>query len=188
MEAPTSYSTAFAVLRLVAGFAAFVGIISFLGWAYHAELSTFGRWFVDRFGIVGMVSGAFLADSCHFPIPPQFYLLTGIAGGHHVVAVVLAVLLGSEMGGLTAFALARSIGGSRFVAARLTGPRELITKLMERRGALGLALATLLPVSFSLLCMAGGAMRLPYRAYGILAVMRVPRILLSCAAILLVWK
>lgn len=182
-----SYSTAFAALRLVAGFAVFVAVISFVGWAYHDELSAFGHWFVDRFGIAGMVSGAFLADSCHFPIPPQFYLLTGIAGGHHVVTVVLAVLLGSEMGGFTAFALARSLGSSRFIAPRLAGPREMITKLMERRGALGLAIATLLPVSYSILCMAGGAMRLPYRAYGVLAIMRVPRILLSCVAILIVW-
>lgn len=182
-----SYSPTFAVLRMVASFAVFIAIISFLGWAYHAELSTFGSWFVDRFGIVGMISGAFLADSCHFPIPPQFYLLTGIAGGHHVAVVVLAVLLGSEMGGFTAFAIARSLGGSRFLAPRLAGPREMITRLMERRGSLGLAMATLLPVSYSILCMAGGAMRLPYRAYGVLAIMRVPRILLSCAAILVVW-
>lgn len=180
-------SAAFAVLRLVLSFAALVAIVSVLGWAFKGELSTFGHWFIRRFGVLGMASGAFLADSCHFPIPPQFYLLTGIAGGHRVSIVVLAVLLGSELGGFTAFALARSVGGSRLIAPRLAGARALLMKLTARRGALGLAMATLLPVSYSLLCMAGGAMRLPYRAYGIFAVMRVPRILLSYIAIVLVW-
>lgn len=187
VERTPKHQTAFAVLRLVVSFAALVAIVSVLGWAYRGELSAFGEWFVRRFGVLGMVSGAFLADSCHFPIPPQFYLLTGIAGGHQVSVVVLAVLVGSELGGFTAFALARSLGGSRFIAPRLAGARELLMKMMERRGSLGLAIATLLPVSFSLLCMAGGAMRLPYRAYGILAVMRVPRIILSYVAIMLVW-
>lgn len=187
MERSLRHETAFAVLRLVLGFAALVAIVSVLGWRYKHELSAFGGWFVQRFGVLGMVSGAFLADSCHFPIPPQFYLLTGIAGGHQVSVVVLAVLLGSELGGFTAFALARTLGGSRFIAPRLAGARELMTKMIARRGALGLAVATLLPVSYSLLCMAGGAMRLPYRAYGILAVMRVPRIILSYVAIMLVW-
>lgn len=181
------WETALAILRLLVSFAVFVGLISFVGWAFRDPLSSFGHWFVDRFGVVGMASGAFLADSCHFPIPPQFYLLTGIAGGHDVPAVVLAVLIGSEIGGLTAFALARSVGGSPMIARRLKTSRELLTRLVARQGALGLALATLLPVSYSLLCMAGGAMRLPYRAYGVFAVMRVPRILLSYLAIVLVW-
>lgn len=187
MERTEKAETAFAIARLVLGFAALVAIVSVLGWAYHDELSAFGGWFVGRFGVLGMVSGAFLADSCHFPIPPQFYMLTGIAGGHQVSVVVLAVLFGSELGGFTAFALARSLGGTRFIAPRLARPRALLTKLMARRGSLGLVVATLLPVSFSLLCMASGAMRLPYRAYGVLAVMRVPRIVLSYIAIMLVW-
>jgi membrane protein YqaA with SNARE-associated domain len=176
-----------AVLRVIGSFAMLVAIVGFLGWAYRDELSTFGNWFVRRFGIAGMVSGAFLADSCHFPIPPQFYLLTGIASGHHVGIVVLAVLVGSELGGFTAFVVARSVGRSRFVAPRLAVARELLTSLIGRRGALGLAIATLLPVSFSILCMASGAMRLPYRAYGVLAVMSVPRIVLSYLVIVLVW-
>jgi membrane protein YqaA with SNARE-associated domain len=176
-----------AVLRVVASFAILVAVVTFVGWAFRAELSRFGHWFIDRFGVGGMLGGAFLADSLHFPIPPQFYLLTGIAAGHRVTLVLLAVLVGSELGGFTAFAIARSLGRSPFVARRLETTRQLITGLIERRGYLGLALATLLPVSFSLLCMASGAMRLPYRAYGVLALMRVPRILVSYAVIVLAW-
>jgi membrane protein YqaA with SNARE-associated domain len=174
-------------LRLVLGFGVFVGLVAICASVFHDQLSAFGTWFVHRFGVAGMVFGAFLADSFHFPVPPQFYLLTGVAGGHRVSIVVLAVLLGSELGGFTAFVLARGVGRSRLVAPRLAGARELLTKLISRRGSLGLAAATLLPVSFSILCMASGAMRLPYRSYGVLAVMRVPRILLSYIAIMLVW-
>ncbi|HVH44913.1 MAG TPA: VTT domain-containing protein [Labilithrix sp.] len=187
VDRETKYETAIAVLRVVVSFAVLVVAVSFLGWAFRDELSGFGAWFVDRFGVAGMVGGAFLADSLHFPIPPQFYLLTGIAGGYRVAIVVLAVLVGSELGGFTAFVLARGVGRSPMVARRLETARELLTKLIARRGYLGLAAATLLPVSFSILCMASGAMRLPYRAYGVLAVMRVPRILLSYAVIMLAW-
>jgi membrane protein YqaA with SNARE-associated domain len=181
------YETLFAVLRILASFAVLIAGVSLLGWAFRDELSRFGAWFVARFGVAGMAAGAFLADSCHFPIPPQFYLLTGIAGGHQLSLVVAAVLLGSELGGLSAFLLARGVGRSPFIARRLATSRTLITGLIERQGYLGLAAATLLPISFSLLCMASGAMRLPYRAYGVLAVMRVPRILLSYVVIVLAW-
>lgn len=179
--------TFLAVLRLVAGFAILVAFVSFLAWQFRSELSQFGTWFVGRFGVFGMLAGSFLADGIHFPLPPQFYLLTGIASGRSAVVVVLAVLVGSELGGFFAFALARAVGGVSFVRARVAKARALLTRLIERRGFFGLALATLLPVSFSLLCMASGAMRLPYRAYGVLAVMRVPRILLSYAVIALAW-
>jgi membrane protein YqaA with SNARE-associated domain len=187
VDRETKYETLFGVLRIVVSFAALVAIVSFLGWAFRGELSRFGTWFVSRFGVAGMGAGAFLADSIHFPIPPQFYLLTGIAGGHDVVIVVLAVLIGSELGGFTAFLLARGLGRVPVVARRLKTSRELLTGLIERQGYIGLAAATLLPISFSVLCMASGAMRLPYRAYGVLAVMRVPRIILSYVVIALAW-
>jgi membrane protein YqaA with SNARE-associated domain len=188
VDRTTKYETTFAILRMVASFAVLIGIVAFLGWAFRSDLSRFGTWFVDRFGFAGMAGGAFLADGLHFPIPPQFYLLTGIAAGHATSAVVLAVLVGSELGGLTAFSLARTIGRWSIVARRLETSRRLLLGAMERRGYLGLAAATLLPISFSLLCMASGAMRLPYKAYGVLAVMRIPRILLSYAVIMLAWQ
>ena len=183
----TKYETAAGVARMLASCTVLLVIVAFVGWAFHPELTRFGTWFIDRFGVAGMAAGAFLADSLHFPIPPQFYLLTGIASGHERTVVVLAVLLGSELGGLTAFALARSVGRAPAVSRRLETTRGLLDRLMARRGYLGLAAATLLPFSFCLLCMASGAMRLPYKAYGVLAVMRVPRIMLSYVVIVLAW-
>lgn len=187
LDRSARYETFVAVLRLVGSAALLVAIISFLGWAFRTELTRFGQWFVARFGFVGIAAGAFLADSLHFPIPPQFYLLTGIAGGRRAATVLLAVLIGSELGGLTAFALARAIGGTSFIARRLESTRRLLDGLLARRGYAGLAAATLVPFSFCLLCMASGAMRLPYKAYAVLAVMRVPRILLSYAVVVIAW-
>jgi membrane protein YqaA with SNARE-associated domain len=177
-----------AVLRFLLSLGVFIGIVSLVGWAFRSELTQFGMWFVARFGTAGMLVGSFLADGIHFPIPPQFYLLTGIAGGHRVGAVVVAVLLGSELGGLTAFSLARVLGRWQRIQRWLAAPRNLLTRMMEKQGYLGLVVAMLLPISYSLLCMASGAMRLSYKAYGVLAVMRVPRILLSYAVIAIAWR
>lgn len=176
-----------AVVRFVASFAFLLVVVSLAGWLYRAELTRFGNWFVAHFGVLGMSLGSFLADAFHFPVPPQFYLFTGIAGGHSAPVVVLSVLVGSELGGLTAFALARSFGGVRFIRNRVRTSSAVLARWMQKRGYLGLALATLLPISFSILCIACGTMRLPYRAYGVLAIMRVPRILASYALIVLAW-
>jgi membrane protein YqaA with SNARE-associated domain len=188
IERELSRDTALAAVRFVLGLGVLVAAVTLLGWRFRGELSAYGEWFVARFGVLGMLAGSFLADGIHFPLPPQFYLLTGIVAGHAHVTVLAAVLLGSELGGLFAFALARAIAGkSRFLRARLGGPRRLLVRLMARRGYLGLAFATLLPVSYCILCLTAGAMQLPYRAYAVLGIMRVPRILVSYAVIVFAW-
>lgn len=187
MNGADKRETTVAVMRLVVSFAVLVAFVSFVGWAFREPLTRFGGWFVARFGVAGIVAGSFLADGFHFPIPPQFYLLTGIAGGYGAAVALVAVLVGSELGGLAAFSVARRAGRAPWLAKRLEKPSALVERMMHRRGYLGLALTTLLPVSYCLLCFAGGAMRLPFRAYGVLAVMRVPRILLSYVVIALAW-
>ena len=77
---PTKREIIMGCVRLFVGFAGLIAVVAFVGWRWRAQLEHFGRWFVERFGAAGMAGGAFLADGLHFPLPPQFYLLTGIAG------------------------------------------------------------------------------------------------------------
>lgn len=174
-------------LRLVLGFGLIFAVVSVAGLCFRDTLSTLGRSFVDRFGLGGIVVGTFLADGLHFPVPPQFYMWTGIAGGQARALVLAGALLGSELGGLAAFSLARRAGRLESFAARMAGPQRLLSRYVGRRGYPGLALVAILPFSYCLLCMTAGALRMPYRAFGVIAAMRVPRILLSYALIALAW-
>lgn len=175
------------VMRLFVGFAALIGSVAVLGWRFRAELEHFGQWFVERFGAAGMAGGAFLADGLHFPLPPQFYLLTGIAGGFHTLPALASVLVGSVAGGLFAFAAARRVAGVPFFEQRFSSTRVLVQRLMTTRGAWGLVIAGMLPISYFVLCVLGGMMRLRFRDYGILALMRIPRLVLSYVIIVLAW-
>lgn len=175
------------VVRLFVGLAALMAVVALLGWAFRAQLEHFGRWFVGHFGLVGMACGSFLADGLHFPLPPQFYLLTGIAGGIGTTEALASVLVGSVLGGLTAFAIARRMARVPFLENRFATTRVLIEKLMGHHGAWGLVIAGMLPVSYFVLCALGGMMRLRYRHFGVLALMRIPRIVLSYALIALAW-
>lgn len=175
------------VVRLLVGLAALLGVVALLGWAFRSELEHFGRWFVARFGVVGMACGSFLADGLHFPLPPQFYLLTGIAGGVGTPAALGSVILGSVLGGATAFGLARRAARIPFLERRFATTRVLVEKLMSHHGLWGLVIAGMLPVSYFVLCVLGGMMRLRYREFGVLALMRIPRIVLSWALIVLAW-
>jgi membrane protein YqaA with SNARE-associated domain len=170
------------LLRLVLGFGVFLAIVTLLAWAFHSELER-----VERFGIAGMIAGTFVADGFHFPVPPQFYLLTGVTGGGDAVSTVGGVLAGSILGGLVAFAIGRRLSGTRLIERWSRAPRDLLQRLLAKHGNWGLVIAGLMPLSYWLLCSVGGVLRLPYRAYGVLALMRIPRILLTYVLIVVAW-
>ncbi len=186
-EGLSRYEALAAVFRLLAGFAVFLGALSLLSLRFRGPLESLGHWFVDRFGALGMAAGSFLADGMHFPVPPQFYLFAGIAGGFGRPAALASVFLGSVLGGLAAFTVARRVSGIRLLATRFRSPRRVLVSLIVRHGYWGLVLAAALPVSFWLLCTLAGVLRLPYRAYGVLALMRAPRIALSYLIIVAAW-
>jgi membrane protein YqaA with SNARE-associated domain len=185
-------------LRFAAGLGALVLVVTVLGVAFRPELSRFAQGFVGRFGFGGMLVGSALADGVHFPIPPQFYLFTGIASGHSRLVVFAVVLAGSELGGLAAFESARFVAArSAFVRARLAAPRRLLEPSFGRssgrarstgRDLHALVVATLLPIGYQLLCMTGGAMRLPHRTYVIFALARLIRLTASYVVIVLAWR
>jgi membrane protein YqaA with SNARE-associated domain len=177
---------------VIGGLALLVLVVAFLGVAFRPELTRFARDVVARFGLAGMFVGTALADGLHVPVPPQFYLLTGIASGYSRALVFGVVLLGSELGGFAGFELARFIASrSAFFRARIAGPRRMLARITRGPcaacGGLGLAAASLLPIGYSTLCMAGGAMGLPRRAYAVFGATRIVRLGLSYAVITLAW-
>lgn len=187
LEHPTRREIIIGFVRLFAGLGGLVAIVALIGWRWRAELEHFGKWFVERFGAAGMAGGAFLADGLHFPLPPQFYLLTGIAGGYGTLPALACVLVGSVTGGLVAFAIARRVAGIPFFQRRFSTTRHVIRRLLRARGRWGLVIAGMLPVSYFVLCALGGMMGLRYRDYAIIGLMRVPRLVLSFIVIVLAW-
>jgi membrane protein YqaA with SNARE-associated domain len=186
------WETAFAILRLVVGLALLVGFVSILGWRYRDELTHFGEWFVDRFGVVGMIVGTALADGIHFPLPPQFYLLTGIAGGYGGYVTFFAVLLGSEIGSFLAYSIGGIASKTKLVERFVSKPRAMLERVIDRQGYVGLGIATFLPISWCILCATIGAMHFPSskakRALCVLFLMRVPKVLLSYVVIVYAWR
>lgn len=157
-----------------------------LSYVFRDELAPLGRAFVDRFGVAGLGLGAFLADGLHFPVPPQFYLATAIAAGGSQVVPVAVIMAGSILGGLVAFAGARLAARGGLSAVRFK-PVRRVGKLLERQGAGLFGIATFAPIPYWLLCVSAGLFRLPFRAYAIIGLCRVPKLLFFYALISLAW-
>jgi membrane protein YqaA with SNARE-associated domain len=173
--------------QLALSFGALFAGVALAAHLAHDELYALGNAFVQRFGLAGMFAGVYLADAFSFPVPPQFYMLTAIAGGGSQVAPMATVCAASLLAGYTGYHLAGRIARVRFFAARIEKVRPRVDRLFARYGAWALAIGSLTPVPFSMLCYLAGLYRLPMRHLALLLLFRVPRLFVFYALIRLGW-
>lgn len=168
--------------RIAAVFVVLMG----LSIVFREQLAPLGKAFVDRFGVAGLGLGAFLADGLHFPVPPQFYLATAIASGAPQVVPVVVIAIGSILGGLVAFTGGRLAARGGLAATQFRAVTRVGT-LLQKQGAGLVGVATFAPVPYWLLCVSAGLFRLPLRAYAIIGICRIPKLLFFYALIALAW-
>lgn len=175
------------LLQLVLSLGALFGAIAIAGYVARDELDALGRAFVERFGLVGMFIGTFLADAFSFPIPPQFYMLTAITAGGSQLAPMAVISAASLLGGCTGYRLARHIAKVRLFAARIQATRPRIDRLFDRYGYWAIAIGSVTPIPFSMLCYFSGLYRVPARYFVAFVLFRLPRLALFYALIRLGW-
>lgn len=142
---------------------------------------------LSRMGPLGFAVGSFLADAFQFPVPPQAYMLVAMAGEVPLASSLLAICLGSMGGALVAYLLARRLARVSFVAGRLERSRPLLDVWGRRIGRAGPLLVIASPVPYSMMALAAGLYRLPWRLVPGLLLLRVPRLLLTFAMLRLGW-
>lgn len=173
--------------QLVLSLVALFGLIALAGYLAREQLDALGRAFVQHFGLAGMFVGTYLADAFSFPIPPQFYMLTAITAGVSHVAALATISVASLLAGYTGYRLAGRIARVRLFARRIEATRPRVDRLFERYGYWAIAIGSLTPVPFSVLCYLSGLYRIPPRYLPALLLFRVPRLILFYALIRLGW-
>ncbi|WP_437275875.1 VTT domain-containing protein [Sorangium sp. So ce375] len=163
-------------------------MIALAAYLARDELDALGRGFVQRFGVAGMFVGTYLADAFSFPIPPQFYMLTAITAGGSQIAPLIAISAASLLAGCTGYRLASRLARLRLFAARIERTRPKIDRLFERYGYWAIAIGSVSPIPFSMLCYLSGLYRVPPRYFLTMVLFRVPRLLLFYALIRAGWS
>lgn len=175
------------ILRLLLSVAVLFAVVAFIAGRFRPELEALGRSFVERFGVLGMAFGTFIADGFHFPVPPQFYMLIAIAGGESPVLPMVAITIGSLLGGTAGFLFAGRVARFPRIEQWLAKSSHRAAELFSRFGYRAVLLATVLPVAYSMLCYLAGIYRLPVKVFALLCVLRIPRLIAFYYLIRLGW-
>jgi membrane protein YqaA with SNARE-associated domain len=176
------------LLRLALGLALLLAFVVVLGRTFRPELEGIGRGFVARFGLFGMGLGTFIADGFHVPIPPQFYMLLGITSGVPATHTLAVIGAGSFAGGWVGFLLSRHLLCFEAVARLFERPQKLAEGMLARHGAWALVFLSLLPVAYSVLCYLSGLAGLKNRAFLVIALFRLPRLVAYYYLVELGWS
>jgi len=162
-----------AVLALVALVAA-VGVAGLL---YEAELLVATTWVLDTVGLFGLMLILFLSDAVITPIPPDLVLVVlsnSWVHQHWWIAICLIGLL-SSFAGNVAWLLSTRVGGTRWVTLLFGRFRRTNRRLVARYGKWAVALGALTPIPFSVTCWTAGLLHMPWRDFGPITLLRVPR-------------
>lgn len=166
------------LLRGALGLLLLLGSVWALGALFDQELQWIGQTFVKRFGLWGMALGTWLADGFNFPVPPQFYMLMAITSGTSQVKAFVAIAVGSVFGGVSAYCLAPQLSRWARIERAVRRSRPTLHRFSGEGWVRGVVVLSATPFAFSWLCYAAGLYHLPKRAFVLICLLRLPKLLL----------
>ena len=176
------------LVRWVLGLGVFLALVVLVVRALRPQLEAVGHAFVDRFGFAGMALGTAIADGFHFPLPGQFYMLLAVAAHSSPLATLSWISAGSLCGGGCGYLVARRLARfPRFARWLERVGRRLRGQLDGRKAYRSAVILSLSPLAFSAQCYLCGFYRLAPKAFLLLLLIRIPKLLLFYQLVRLGW-
>jgi membrane protein YqaA with SNARE-associated domain len=159
-----------------------------LGYLARKPAEALALEFVRRFGVWGMALGTLLADSFHFPVPPQFYMLLAVASKTSIARAFPAIAFASWLSGWIGYQVASWASQLRWLAQKTERYRYALAQAFEQQGYRIALVASLLPIPYSMLCYLAGLNRMPVRFLALLGLYRIPKLLGFYALVYFGWS
>lgn len=170
------------VIALIMRFLAALVIVSVLaaglGYVARAPAEALARAFVAKLGLAGFALGTLLADGLQFPVPPQFYMLLGVASGVPAMHTFATIAAASIVAGCLGYSLAQLASRIAVIARATARYREMLARLSATYGYRAPLIVSLLPIPYSILCVAAGLNRMPRTFIALVCLCRIPKLLL----------
>lgn len=146
-----------------------------LGFWVRGPVEAFAQVWVEHTGLLGLFFATILLDALPAPIPPDVFMGFTFLGGASWLEASLATGLGSVVGGNLAWLLGRLSTRTAWMGRLLAGRGRQSAFLVRRNARLAIILGALTPLPFSVSCLAGGAVGMPWAQLMPLTLLRIPR-------------
>lgn len=173
--------------QLVVGVVLIILLFAGLGYFVQEPVEAFAKAWVNATGLVGLFAATVVLDSLPAPIPPDVFMGFALLGGKSLWQASLVTGVASVFGGNLAWLLGRSSARIAWVRRLLEGRGKQSAYLVARNARLAIVLGALTPLPFSVSCIAGGAVGMPWVQLFPLTLLRIPRMMFYLYIMQLGW-
>ncbi len=173
--------------QLVIGVVAIIVLFAVLGYFVQEPVEAFAKAWVNATGLVGLFAATVVLDSVPAPIPPDVFMGFALLGGKTLWEASLVTGAASVLGGNLAWLLGRRSASIAWVRRLLDGKGKQSAYLVQRNARLAIVLGALTPLPFSVSCIAGGAVGMPWVQLFPLTLLRIPRMIFYLYIMQLGW-
>ncbi len=184
---PPDFDLRSLLIRFSVGVLVLIAMLGVLGALLREPTTAFARWYVGLTGLPGLLVAASVLDMVPQPVPSDVFMGFAHIAGRDFFSIGATTTVGSILGGTVAWLGARWAADRGPVRRYLAGPGAGVFALVQRYGTLALAVGAISPLPFSVTCYAAGAIKMPYRRFVLVCLLRGPRMFFYLWLIQLGW-
>lgn len=146
---------------------------------FESAMLEFSNTILSEVGRSGLFLVVLINDCIISPLPPDLFLLMLAKNENSSSEGLYVSLLGlaSTLGGTLAWMIASKLGKPKWFGTRFQNFVRQNHELINRYGRWAVGLAALTPIPFSLTSWAAGFVKMDFRSFFLMALLRIPRFL-----------
>jgi membrane protein YqaA with SNARE-associated domain len=166
------------LIQVIVGLILLMTALALIGYFLHQPVEKLAKFLIAQYGGFVVMLGFMLPDALALPIPNDVFSILGLRGGLSFGVVVIWASAGTLIGGAIGYWIGRWLGTHRRMIKFFEGRGAKAYTLTRQYGLWALAIAAFTPFPYSIVCWSAGAVKIPFRHFLLVSLLRVPRVAL----------
>ena len=180
----TTPQTALSTRQLLVHIAVFFGIFLLLGFLFQDDIEGFATNLITQVGLTGLIGIVVIIETFPTPIGAAIPMYIAVQGGHSPWIIGFITSATSIASGHLGYWLGHWIGFPEKYEHLIQTKWPSLYDSFRERGAVGVAIASMLPIPLSVLTWTSGAIRMNYLGFSLAMLTRLPKQMLYVLSII----
>ena len=181
---PPSPKISLSGTQLLIHLACFFGIFVLLGVLFQEDIERLATDLITQVGLLGLIAIVVVIETFPTPIGAAIPMYIAIQGGHSPWMIGLLTSATSIASGHLGYWLGHTVGFPEKYERLVQTKWPSLYSSFRERGAVGVAIASMLPIPLSFLTWTSGALRINYVGFSLAMLTRLPKQMLYVLSII----
>lgn len=170
--------------QLVVHLAFFLGLLLLLGFLFQEDIEHFATYVITHIGLSGLICIIVFIETFPTPIGAAVPMYIAIQGGYSPWEIWFITSMTSILSGHIGYWLGYFVGFPKNYQLLIQSKWPTLLPTFQERGAIGVAIAAMLPIPLSFLTWTSGAIRMNYVGFSLAMFTRLPKLMIYVLTII----